>query len=150
MQRGNVDFQQLRVRRDGRISVAKDSRHKARNSLRVGMLVATLVGTLFALALFMPNDDELGVLMPKPRAQKSVLRTPDSGARLCANLSAGDLISAADAARVRAGSEMNFGGIFVGQIPAECRHGQHFLIKDDGEKLVIQKLIPQTVTVLRD
>lgn len=152
MQRGNLDFQQLRVRRDGRIAAAEVSRNKGRISLRLSFLVVFLIGTLIALALSLPNDAELGVLMPKPQAQaqETILETPASDARPCSNLSAGDFISPADVIRVRAGSEMDFGGIFVGQIPAECRHRQQFLIRDDGEKLVIQKLVPQTVSVLRD
>ena len=150
MQRGNVDFQQLRVRRDGRISVAKGSRNKARISFRLGMLVALLIGTFIALALFMSNAAEIRTEKLKLQAHVSEREVAVSDDKSCSNHSAGDLISATDAARVRAGSEMNFGGIFIGQIPTECRASQQFLIRDDGEKLVVQKLIPQTVTVLRD
>jgi hypothetical protein len=60
------------------------------------------------------------------------------------------VLSEADEEAVRAGRKLNFGGILASSVPSECRAKQAFLIRDTGTHLVVEKLIPQTKTGLRD
>lgn len=173
VQRGLVDLRDLRIRRDGRIIfVAKQWRRGLYSLSRIA-LIAGAFAAIVSFALVFPqgglttaqssmpalrsgpvfdsNDQVGGPLIQTPLGlPNDSLSYSKQSSQNCSELEVGAVLAVSDAEKVRSGSKLKFGGLLVSAVPSDCRAKQIFLIRDDGKKLVIEKLIPQTQNGLRD
>ena len=176
VQRGAIDFRDLRIRRDGSLQFAPKRRRSTslgagRISLALGVLltsagVALVASMQHSASRHLPtfstiaSDAAAGVgqqlkhpnasASTPDRIQKPAERPPEQSPQKCIRHKVGASLSATDAAAVHSGSPMNFGGLIASALPSDCRASQLFLIRETKNQLVIEKLIPQTRRGLRD
>jgi hypothetical protein len=151
IQRGEIDFQRLKLRRDGRVefnfkSEAKPLRMRARTL--VILISLFFAGASVLMSSHADSAKSLGA-NSEGSGQRSTSGAEQQNAT-CNRLDVGHYLSISDAKNVQQFRILDFGGLIVGKIPSECGKRQKYLIRANGERYVIEKLIPQTQSSLRD